>query len=100
MRAPVAGQSEERHKWIQELPSPETLNSFPYPIQIAPGNPLSWDLQSYPFGCLTLLGLNHMQATGAKFKKHFSAVFGTLPLVSDDNESLSIQESRQVIRCF
>lgn len=49
-----------------------------YPVQSLQCNPERFDLRTYPFGCLTALGMSHLKRMGRKMKDHFAQVLGDL----------------------
>eukprot|EP00603_Paraphysomonas_imperforata_P003439 CAMPEP_0114428966 /NCGR_PEP_ID=MMETSP0103-20121206/9222_1 /TAXON_ID=37642 ORGANISM="Paraphysomonas imperforata, Strain PA2" /NCGR_SAMPLE_ID=MMETSP0103 /ASSEMBLY_ACC=CAM_ASM_000201 /LENGTH=444 /DNA_ID=CAMNT_0001598247 /DNA_START=95 /DNA_END=1429 /DNA_ORIENTATION=+ len=84
MRAPIGNPfriDTDEHSWIQELPEPATLDVMQrqFPTIVHPENPESFDLKTYPYGCLTRRGVEHLQRMGAQLRDSFPEILADLP---------------------
>ncbi len=59
--------------WKSLLPHEDRINSLSkwYPIHGAQTNPETFDSKTFPFGCITEKGLDHLTQIGAKAKLAF-----------------------------
>ena len=76
MRAPIGNplnQDSEVDSWSSELPTREVLEQLAnkYPVRVHDNNPEAFDIQSFPFGCITSKGVNHLIAVGRQLKERF-----------------------------
>mmetsp|Transcript_20799 Transcript_20799/g.35026 ORF Transcript_20799/g.35026 Transcript_20799/m.35026 type:complete len:415 (-) Transcript_20799:940-2184(-) len=50
-----------------------------FPTIVHPENPESFDLKTYPYGCLTRRGVEHLQRMGAQLRDSFPEILADLP---------------------
>ena len=76
MRAPLGNPFQDQcasSQWTDELPSCELLDelSCKYPTVVHENNPEAFDLQNFPFGCITAKGVEHLIGIGQNLKSSF-----------------------------